>query len=458
MAQQDLSIRFTEDKYATKAEVAKDLKMTLIDSIWSKILAYRINFNHYLTLRSIENSQLTFCLCPSIANNVNSLSYSLLKVVKEYTNLSLGISDSKLTKTNSLLRCLQFVAKDYGLEVSNQYLRSIISGDMREIDPNNAILKNYLSALLYIEDAHINSIDEDFLANVYSKLLGTSELTSFYRTEDVKKPENRVLIDRVYSSAPARLIETMISSLFDFIKNSSLNSISKALIAYYYFNYIKPFPEHNDAMAILLMKAIFCHYDVGNYGAIMPLESLLIDNGEEFAKVCLEVQKTGDVTYFVVYGYKTINRILENTMNDLTTNTVDVLKKDFYKEDEEKVSVNEVKEETIKETQDVVETRTVVVSETTIAVNYIPKAIDEKEAARLEIHLRELDPSLKKGEAKFYARHCTLGKKYTIQQYKKCIGCAYETARTSMEHLAELGYYRKEMIKNKFVYTPIPRD
>ena len=92
-----------------------------------------------------------------------------------------------------------------------------------------------------------------------------------------------------------------------------------------------------------------------------------------------------------------------------------------------------------------------------IAVTYIPTVLDEKEACRLEQHLLELDPSLKKGEAKFYARHCTLGKKYTIAQYKKAIGCVYETARTSMDHLAELGYYRKEQLKNKYVYSPIPR-
>jgi hypothetical protein len=27
-----------------------------------------------------------------------------------------------------------------------------------------------------------------------------------------------------------------------------------------------------------------------------------------------------------------------------------------------------------------------------------------------------------------------------------------------MDHLVELGYYRKEMVKNKNVYTPIPRN
>ena len=73
-------------------------------------------------------------------------------------------------------------------------------------------------------------------------------------------------------------------------------------------------------------------------------------------------------------------------------------------------------------------------------------------------NLLEQDPFLKKGQAHFYVRHCTMGKYYTIQQYKKCEGCVYETARTSMDNLAKLGYYRREQVKNKFVYTPISKE
>ncbi len=89
--------------------------------------------------------------------------------------------------------------------------------------------------------------------------------------------------------------------------------------------------------------------------------------------------------------------------------------------------------------------------------SYLPPVLDEREAQRLEEHLLELDPSMHKGEAAFYARHCTLGKKYTISQCKKYLGCAYETARKTMEGLTELGYYKREMVKNKSVYTPLDR-
>jgi len=72
---------------------------------------------------------------------------------------------------------------------------------------------------------------------------------------------------------------------------------------------------------------------------------------------------------------------------------------------------------------------------------------------RLERHIRESDPSLSRAQAYFYARHCTMGKYYSINDFKEVTGCAYETARTSMEHLANSGYYRKEKFKtNLFIH------
>ena len=92
-----------------------------------------------------------------------------------------------------------------------------------------------------------------------------------------------------------------------------------------------------------------------------------------------------------------------------------------------------------------------------LAFSYIPPEIDEKTASRLERHLLELDVRLKKGQAYFYARHCSLGMYYTIDQYKKAVKCVYETARTSMDQLAEFGYYEKKLVGKKFVYTPKER-
>ena len=84
--------------------------------------------------------------------------------------------------------------------------------------------------------------------------------------------------------------------------------------------------------------------------------------------------------------------------------------------------------------------------------------VASKDYDALAEDLLESDPFLKPGQAAFYVRHCTVGKFYTIAQYQKATGCVYETARTSMDNLAKRGYYKRENLKNKFIYTPIPKE
>ena len=84
--------------------------------------------------------------------------------------------------------------------------------------------------------------------------------------------------------------------------------------------------------------------------------------------------------------------------------------------------------------------------------------LSEKEIRAKINDLLETDPYLNKEQADFYVRHSTYGKYYSIQQYVKCEKVVYETARTAMERLAKGGYYRREQIKNKFVYTPINKE
>ena len=87
------------------------------------------------------------------------------------------------------------------------------------------------------------------------------------------------------------------------------------------------------------------------------------------------------------------------------------------------------------------------------------QTLSEKELQKLTEELLETDPTLKKGQAHFYIRHREKNHFYTIEQYRKCEGCVYETARTSMDHLVLRGYYRREKVNNKkFVYTPIFKD
>ena len=502
MAGNDLAMRFTEDKYATKNEVARELKITSVDTFWANILAYRSNFYHYLTVRSIEKKMFLFCGCPAINSLVNNLEMKLIRVNREYSMLSPQSKSYRYLNQAFNRKILNVLNEVEQLQVGDDFIDSVLRNEVVSAIPSNLLLVNYKNALNYIKKSYVNAIDEDFLANVYSKLLGTDELTEFYRSSDDRNPENRILIDRVYTSAPYGLIDSMMNNLFTFIATSTLSTSLKAVVTYFYINYVKPFDKYSEEVALLMAKAILAHEAFGETVVDLPIEQLLALSAEEVARIYVEVQKTTDVTYFVNYAARHLNQYCENFLDDIAKSKVDEMRQDFYKVDEEKeeveIPVEDIEEERvetvnlfetskqeepeaveepapavepkpvqqapqmIEQPQEVVQPKKKTVKVTYVqeelAVAYIPVALDEKQAVLLEQDLLERDPELKKGEAKFYARHCTKGKKYTIAQYKKSLRCAYETARTSMDHLAELLYYRKEKIKNKYVYIPVEKE
>ena len=500
MAGNDLAMRFTEDKYATKNEVAKELRVLSADTFWSNILAYRSHFYHYLTVRTIEKNMLVFCGCPAINSLVNNIEMKLIRANREYGMIN---PNSKQYRTISLKfnrQILKILNETEQLGVGEDFYDSVIRHEVISAIPNNMLLVNYLKALSYIKRSYVNPIDEDFLAGLYAKLVGMEELVDFYRVSEDRNPENRVLIDRVYTSAPVNLIEPMMNYLFNFISTSTLSASLKAIITFFYINYVKPFSKYSEEVAVLMAKAILAHDAFGETVVDLPLEKLLLLPSEEAARVYVEVQKTADITYFVNYVFKYLGQYCDNFLDDITKSKVEELREDFYQVDEKPQEVPIPEPEPVKPTrvetidlfaaseepepvkpaparvaepvpqkeeepeeQPVIEQpkkKTVKVTyiQEELAVAYIPVALDEKQAVLLEQDLLERDPELKKGEAKFYARHCTKGKKYTIAQYKKSLRCAYETARTSMDHLAELLYYRKEKIKNKYVYIPVERE
>lgn len=461
MASKDLGIRFTEEKYATKQEAGKELGISIVDNLWDAVLKYRDAFKRYLNIRSVDNNKLTLCLCPAVSDNVSQVDFRFIHAFKEFTKLK--DEDLEYFKRQSYVECLKTFAKTHDLDVTDEYLLSVIDGGVKEPSPSNKILVNYFNALQYVERAYVNPINDSFLANIYSRLIDQEELISFYRTNDIKDHQNRVVIDRIYTAVPAKSIESMMDNLFEFIQNSQLSVVPKAIITYYYFYYIKPFPEYNDELALLLTKAVLGHNGINEVGALLNLERLFNERLEENSKKSIEVQRTNDVTYFVNFGLTFFLDIVNKFIDNMISLSASALKKDYYSEDSDEDEDNEeemkVNEEAVEEAPSEEAEPSVKVKEEPeeLAISRLPRQLDEKEAARLEQDLLESDPNLKRGEAYFYARHCTMNHHYTIQQYKKALGCAYETARTAMENLVKFGYYRKEKIKNKFVYTPIRR-
>lgn len=484
MANKEIAIEYTEEKYTSRNEMSRSIGFQISDLMWKKVTDYRANFNHSISLKWFGSKNFALCVYPTFASKVNQVEGKINRIISQANALNKTNGDSQYFKVSCFKRLLKENAKTIGLTIDDGRLSKLISSE-NPFDQGEEKLLNYLSALEFIETKYVNNIDVDFLAELYSKVTGISELTYFYRDRNDVNVNSLSVVSRVYESAPCEYIEIMMDSLFDFIKNANISVIVKALIAYEYILIIKPFNDYNDEIAVLVAKAILAHFSYGEVAALFNLEVLNSYTKEAKRKINIEVQQNVDLTYALVEYIDSVDSSLSEVLTMLRDFSVKELRNDFYKTDEiseEPVEVQEkveplpqikparVLEETPAPTpasapapkieptpmpEPVKQEETIVPKG--LAVDYIPPELDEKQASRLEQHLLEMDVRLKRGEAHFYARHCTLGMYYTIDQYKKTVKCVYETARTSMDHLAELGYYNKQQVGKKFVYSPIER-
>lgn len=471
MASNDINIRFTEEKYDSKTDLIKDLKTSLVDNFWRNILSYRQQYNVKIGLHNFAYTEYVLCNTEmTLAKNV-AMENKLAKLLEEVGNVI--DEDFPKLEFQSYLYLLKFVAASNGLDNSDVKMRTILRNELKTLDISNIILPRYINVLNYLKKHYTDTIDIDFIHEIHHHLV--NDPSSSFRNKEDTNPLNRVLIDRIYTAAPISQIEGMMQEVVIFIQNSELSTLNKAFIVYYALCSIKPYASYSREVALLVSKTIIAQDSMGEVGLLFPLEKLLVVNKEEEEKIFNDVQKYSDTTYFVRYALDYLENIISEYNDRLEIFKNDNVREEYYQVDELEAEPEIVKQEPLVEKKVVEpqkeapvskeavpeikkEKKVKVVELNEVAIRYVPRGLDEKEAQKLEVQLLEMDPSLKKKEAHFYAHHCTLGMNYTIQHYKKYCRVAYETARTSMDHLAELGYYRKEQIKNKFVYSPIKKN
>jgi hypothetical protein len=333
-------------------------------------------------------------------------------------------------------------------------------------------------------------------------------------------------------------------------RSDDVSYFVKAVAAIYYLDYVQPFGERNDEMAALLSKAIYATSEASREAFLIPFEAILIKNAR-YKNLALETQRSGDLTYLVLYAIGVLSPLLESLSEEIKSIKIDTYRSEFSTLSPEENALAKTKETPSPEQLSLfapeaktpakgVETapsaapiptplanpnpapavasspiipqetpapapqkveptpiretpvakveatsvsapqvvpvtpkvekplvsperkiapeemeNAVVTEESALSVESNP--LSEKEVKEYVQYLLETNPTLNKNQASFLANHCTIGRYYTIQQFKKFARCAYETARTSMDKLASERYYTKLQVKNKFVYTPIKK-
>lgn len=454
MLERDFAVRFSDDNYASKDEVKRSLNISSIDSIWDRITNYRSFFRKETGLNSIEHKPFSVCLTLPIQKRVVTLEKRLIKNMVFLSKLDSG------SESEFISNCLFVLGRSYAeqdsLTIEDSTLKSLIEDTTSEVPQAYMSLKNYLQTLKCFVNRSASKFDINVLTAFYGKILrkeiNANDFDSFLRIIDLNNPSDHIMFGRHYNAAPLDRIEKLLGDLFLFNENSSLFSLVKAIITYFYFIYIKPFDYFNEECALLSLKYVIAQDSIEKVPFLLNIENHLMNiNLDKFKDKFILSELSCDLTYFVNYVLDIVESSIDDFDELVSQNEIVSIKNEFSQVDEivEKKKVNIV--------NDLLVSKNPVVFEQKVSMPTLPVGLDEKDVDLIAENLLELYPSLKVNQAKFYASHCTIGKYYSIAQYKKETGVAYETARTSMDNLVALGFYKKEQIKNKYVYTPVVR-
>ncbi len=461
MTTQELAIKFSNDKYSTKKEVANDMKTPLVDNIWNNIKEYRNNFNVCLSLKHITNENYTICLTPNINQKLNNVERKLMNINFNCLKLSLTKSDIFYKKA-AFENILKRFAENYNIKIDDYEIQKIISNDISNLRPELIVVSNYFNCLNLVNKYSYENLDLKTFEAFNSKMLFNENVG--FRTNEIENELAKVMINKIYVGVPVNNIEKSFNNLIEFINDDNVNVIIKAIGVIYYIYYMRPYDAYSEDLAFYGAKTVLAHNGL-EYAGSLNLESILLDDKEEFKKYFIETQKEKDLTYFLNFCLSKFDKIIDEANLFINNAKSKVISNELYSSDNKTndlvPDLNELDElnesNEIKSSNLLKEESSNVNFSKNIAIDNISTGLNEQEAQKLERHLLEMEPMLTRGQAYFYARHCTLNMNYTISQYKKDVGCAYETARSSMDNLVRLGYYKKELLKNKFVYIPIKR-
>ena len=472
--------RFSFESYPSRRELIRTLGFSTIDQMWSDILAFRrenATLLHPLRLASLKD--LYFCLKDADFSGKESnlrrftlFAEKLHRACEAFKELPEDSPQREEIIKHLKLICLRQANILSGSPLSELSLRALSAHQYREEDPRHKDVVNYLDAIESLPSVFGYEDPSEILGHLLQLERGEDELTSFYRDSDLFSIYTTSTIDRKYDSAPASQIETLMEGLYSFLSQCKEHEALIGLVALYYVHYVKPFEKANDLIASLFAKVILAQHGLEDIAPYLPLEAALPPS-DRMSDYSNEIQMSGDITYFLLYAISILNPILDELLDKLAAakrsviayETNSITYEEAHEEAPEAVMEEVPPQEqltpvAVPKKQDGIEVIEEIpampkVEEIAIAIPR-PKLTD-KEIRLTARYITETNPRIKRSQATFYASHCTIGRYYSINDFKKATRCAYETARTSMDLLAEEGFYKKYKIKNKYVYTPIPQ-
>lgn len=481
----DLLKKYTDEKYFSRKELIDYLHFRLIDQLWYDIEAYRYkkeNIDVLGPMKLATLKPLRYSIIGKIYEKYNVFEAKLTYLQGEYMQATIYADQKKAIDRALTLQILRGANLLSGSPLTDLAIKALINGQYRESDLTHRPVVNYAETIANLPLYFGESDPSSFLAKALGSQLGMEELVSFYRETDFSSKHTAAVISRVYDSAPASMIEQLMDDLYTETLEGKAKGLIKALVSLYFIHYAKPFDTDNDLLAAAYAKYVLAKSNLASIAPLLPLESVLIES-DRLKDYEGEIQRSGDVTYFVLYALEILTPLLEQILDVIAKAKASAIAKEAnsISIEQARVEAPEVAKEVearIEPEQKLVEMETPrqenrqpagKVERKVETIEALPDQgelgqraiaapsakLTDKEIKETARYILETNPALKKSQATFYATHCTIGRYYSIEDYKKATRCAYETARTSMDSLAAEGFYKKYKIKKKYVYTPI---
>lgn len=400
---------FTDIEYLSKNEIREKYNLENVDDIFNKVIEYRKLFKTNINLKADNGLSYFLIMSPSLYKLTFDLSSKLIFNYGKYQDLKQYQKNTLFG--NVLADQLGFICKHYEIPYNKEKMIRIIHN--KEVsDLNLNMINNYSKLEQELINLSNSKLDANFICSLNKNIIG-SETNIEYN-------------------------ENQLNDFFEFFgADEDAPELILALITLYFFKLNRVFTYMNEETICLFIKQMLNCKSFNKFVFYLPFEYLIYDNNKILNQAFNNSLLSRDLTYFIRACLNFLSESFDELMNK-------------YKEIYTVESIDEIKPViptlNIKETFDVNKDN----------VNSKEKAhsFDDKRIT----DLLEDYPSLHYVQAHFYLSHCTIGKFYTVDQFKLYESVSYETARTSMDYLAKLGFYSKGKVGKKFTYTPTPRN
>ena len=411
----DKGVQFTDRQYLSKEEVQAHYNLDDVESIWSDIQGYRALFRVDLPARSGSGLPFYAVLTPSILNRLTKAERRLFLALVRFERLP-GSLKEKVRKA-TLCNELEVLSEYYELGVTRPQIEAVVDGRV-----SDDLRQTLLSRIAREEESLIRSPADRFDSKVSDSInAGVQD----------ESPES-------LSAQPTR-----IAPLFRILdSDEDLPLVLRFLLVFLWFSTARPYEYSSEVTAGLLARAFLSNQGFETMPYCLSVSNIYLNRSTDFLKATDLSIKTRDVDYFLREAVP------------LFEEDISQLESDISRMERESPLIAEEAEPRPEKPRPV-EPYSRIAGERKKAQTG-PKPVTNVSDAAAE--MLEDYPVLKAFQAEFYLSHRTIGKFYTLKQFEQAEDVVYETARTSMELLCNLGFYRKGKAGKKFTYTPIPKD